>query len=69
MHFTKYNKATNHQEGTQNLFTYQELVENQHFKPNGIVSMKISTYGGKDGDVRNLEKAPISIETERKERN
>ncbi|XP_063404398.1 uncharacterized protein LOC134687869 [Mytilus trossulus] len=55
-------------EGAQNSFISQELVEKLNIKPTGVVSMQISAFGGKEGEVRNLEKATLSIETERKER-
>ncbi|CAC5376967.1 unnamed protein product [Mytilus coruscus] len=55
-------------EGAQNSFISQELVEKLHIKPNNIVSMQISAFGGKEGEVRNQEKATLSIETESKER-
>ncbi|VDI17231.1 Hypothetical predicted protein [Mytilus galloprovincialis] len=37
-------------EGAQNLFISQELVEKLHITPTGIVNMQISEFGGKEAD-------------------
>ena len=55
-------------EGAQNSFITYELAEKLQIKPSGTVSMQISAFGGNEGEVRILDKATISLETESQEK-
>ena len=55
-------------EGAQNSFATQELAEKLRIKPSRKITMQISAFGGNEGEMRNLDRATLSIETENRER-
>ncbi|XP_052699402.1 uncharacterized protein LOC128176925 [Crassostrea angulata] len=51
-------------EGAQNSFITEELAQKLDIKSTGSITLKISAFGDKNSEVRNLEKATVQLETQ-----